>query len=516
MAVSMRQTARTMSSRQIRILGIGECDEDVSRLIAPFERGGYTVSHERVDSQASMSRAIADQAWDLVLCTGNGSALAPQGALDVLDQRGLEIPLIVVSDALSDETAGQALQAGATDALPSSMLSRLPAIAERALKYAGLSRQHKLMQSALKESEARFRTIASNIPGMVYQMILEASGGFVFTYVSEGAFALLGVRPRVLRDQPSFFLDLIAPDDRVSFHQGMTESATTLTAWNWEGRILIGDEREVKWINLRASPRSIEGGAVQWEGIMWNITKSKIAEHEILGSRQQLQALSSHLETVKERERANIAREIHDDIGGTLTAIKIDLLWLANRVPPERADLLDKVSSLEGLVDQAMTTSTRIARDLRPSILDFGVVAAIEWQTQDFRKRLGIECQLTCDEGDIELDPDVAMAVFRIFQETLTNISKHAGATRVQITIGTRGDWIVLQVADNGRGMARQDLLKPRSFGIRGMRERARYFGGDVDVKSGPGQGTTVTMRVPLTAGGHTETVATDDQQALF
>ena len=503
-----------MSQREIRILTVGERDEDALLLVSPFEGAGYSVAHERVDTAGAMSRAVADQAWDLVLCDGRG-ALSPLGALDILNQRALDIPIIIVSDSLSDDDAAQAMQAGASDALPISMLARLVPVAERALKYAGLSRQHKLMQSALKESEARFRTIASNIPGMVYQMILEASGGFLFTYVSEGAYALLGVRPRVLRDQPSFFLDLIAPEDRVSFHRGMTESASTLNAWNWEGRILIGDEREVKWINLRASPRSIEGGAVQWEGIMWNITKSKVAEHEILGSRQQLQALSSHLETIKERERANIAREIHDDIGGTLTAIKIDLLWLASRAPPERADLLDKVSSLEALVDQAMTTSTRIARDLRPSILDFGVVAAIEWQTQDFRRRLGIDCHIICTEGDIELDPDVAMAVFRIFQETLTNISKHAVATRVQVNIGTRDGWVVLQVADNGRGMARQDLLKPRSFGIRGMLERARYFGGEVDVKGAHGHGTTVTVRIPL-ADGQAETLATDDQQALF
>ena len=426
-----------MAMKQLRILTISERDDEAMLVIAPFERAGYVVAHERVDAAGAMSRAVADQTWDLVLCGGDTSGLSPLGALEILARRALDIPMIIVSDTLSDEAAEQAMQGGASDALPTSILGRLVPIAERALRYASLSRQHKLMQSALKESEARFRTIASNIPGMVYQMILESSGNFVFTYVSEGVYALLGVRPRVLRDQPSFLLDLIAPDDRTSFHRGMTESAAMLTAWNWEGRILIGDEREVKWINLRASPRSIEGGAVQWEGIMWNITKSKVAEHEILGSRQQLQALSSHLETIKERERANIAREIHDDIGGTLTAIKIDLLWLASRVPPERADLLDKVSSLETLVDQAMTTSTRIARDLRPSILDFGVVAAIEWQTQDFRKRLGIECQITCAEGDIELDPDVAMAVFRIFQETLTNISKHAAATRVQVSIST-------------------------------------------------------------------------------
>jgi two-component system, NarL family, sensor histidine kinase UhpB len=481
---------------------------------AAFEASGYSVDCHTVD-RAELEAVPGESAWDLVLCAHTLPVDDLLAALGRLRGRTGGPPVIIVSDTLDDAAAAQAMRAGASDLVPVGGPQRLVAAAERALAAARARRHHEVTERALQESEERFRTIASNIPGMVYQMTRTHEGNLRFPYVSDGAYALLGVRPGVLRERPSQFLGLIAPEDLASFTASMMSSANELTAWNWEGRILIGEARETKWINLRASPREIGPGAVQWEGIMWNITNSKLAEQEILDSRRQLQALSSHLETVKERERANIAREIHDEIGGMLTAIKIDVLWLAQRLPRDRAELASKIQALEMLVDQAMETSTRIARDLRPSILDFGIAAAIEWQAKEFRKRMGIDCRTVCPEGDIELNPDVAMALFRIFQETLTNVAKHAGATRVEITLGTRGKWFELRVADNGRGVGRTDLAKPKSFGIRGMLERARYLGGQIDIKGSPGAGTTVTVRVPLDAG-EPASPALEDQQALF
>jgi two-component system, NarL family, sensor histidine kinase UhpB len=462
-----------------------------------------------------LATALAGRTWDIVVCAHLPGSLDALNALETARAAAPELPFLIVSDAIEDDAAARAMRAGASDVIARGAPRRLAVATERALAAARAGRRHQLVEHALEESEERFRTIASNIPGMVYQMTRTHDGNLRFPYVSDGAYALLGVRAGVLRERPSCFLELIAAEDLPSFHSGMLASANALTAWNWEGRVLIGAERETKWVNLRASPRSIGPGAVQWEGIMWNITNSKLAERENLDSQRQLQALSSHLETVKERERANIAREIHDEIGGTLTAIKIDLLWLAQRLPEERPELANKMNVLETLVDQAMETSTRIARDLRPSILDFGIAAAIEWQAKEFRKRMGIDCRMSCAEGDIELSPDVSMALFRIFQETLTNISKHARASRVDVTLGTRGGWVELQVADNGQGLGRHDLAKPKSFGIRGMLERARYLGGEIDLRGAPGAGTTVTVRVPLDAG-EPESASAEEQQALF
>jgi len=142
-------------------------------------------------------------------------------------------------------------------------------------------------------------------------------------------------------------------------------------------------------------------------------------------------------------------------------------------------------------------STRRIARDLRPGVLDYGIVPAIQWQAKEFRKRLGIPCEIECADEDIVLGSDLSAAIFRIFQETLTNISKHANATRVKISFKAAGGRVELLVSDNGRGMSKQDRSKPRSFGIRGMRERSRFLGGDVRIDSMPGKGVTVIVSIP-------------------
>ena len=232
---------------------------------------------------------------------------------------------------------------------------------------------------------------------------------------------------------------------------------------------------------------------------MTNITQSKLEEEEIKRSRAQLAELSAHVNQVKEQERTRIAREIHDDLGGNLTAIKMSLALLARRLPPE-AQLGDKAEYLDSLVDRTIESVHRISGDLRPSILDFGLVAAIDWQATEFEKQTGIGCGFEANRKDIVLHPDQATALFRIFQEALTNISKHAQATQVRVELvrGTRN--VRLQIADNGCGIATRDRMKPKSFGIRGMIERASALGGDLSVSSGPEGGSVVSVKVPLAA----------------
>ena len=212
-------------------------------------------------------------------------------------------------------------------------------------------------------------------------------------------------------------------------------------------------------------------------------------------SQTQLVALSSHLQAVKEQERAAVSREVHDDIGGLLVAIKIDVLWLHERV--EAPTLRSKCTGIEDLVNRAIATTQRIARDLRPSMLDLGLAAAIEWQAKEFEERMGIPLDLTLPEVEVKLDPDLSAALFRIFQECLTNITKHAEATEVTVRLDVDADSACLSVTDNGRGVAPADQKKPNSFGLRGMRERARSFGGNIQLTTGWGMGTTVRVSVP-------------------
>jgi signal transduction histidine kinase len=281
----------------------------------------------------------------------------------------------------------------------------------------------------------------------------------------------------------------------------MAASKALLTSWNWEGRIWIdGVWKDVKWINLRATPHALAHppGSVQWDGIMTNITESKLEQEEVLRSRARLAELTDHIEQVKEQERTRIAREIHDDLGGNLTAIKMALAMLAARLPDE-PPLRDKAAYLDDLVDRTIDAVHRISLDLRPSTLDLGLVAALEWQAREFERQAGVACVFRCAHREIDLDPDHASALFRIFQEALTNIAKHAGATRVMVALRRQRQHLLLTIADNGRGIQPADRLKPHSFGLRGMSERARALGGTLTLSEAPGGGTMVAIKTRLT-----------------
>ena len=350
---------------------------------------------------------------------------------------------------------------------------------------------------ALQQSQNRFHAIVSNTPGLVFQCTATADGAIAFPYLSDGCHALLGIGAEQLQADAGHFVGLILAPDRSAFLTSMQASAQARTAWNWDGRIWIEAWKDIKWINLRATPRALAGDAVQWEGIMTNITQSKLEEAEIKKSRAQLAELSAHVDTVKEQERTRIAREIHDDLGGNLTAIKMSLALLTRRLPADPT-MRDKAEYLNSLVDRTIESVHRISGDLRPGMLDFGLVAAIDWQMREFEKQLGLRCEFSSNRKEIDLHPDQATALFRVFQEALTNISKHAGASVVQVELSCGSRNVQMQISDNGRGIADADRLKAKSFGIRGMVERASALGGSLTISAGADGGSVVLVRVPL------------------
>ncbi|GAB4448952.1 MAG: hypothetical protein OHK0026_15000 [Rhodocyclaceae bacterium] len=301
---------------------------------------------------------------------------------------------------------------------------------------------------------------------------------------------------------------MMPQSDRERLLEALRASAGTLEAVNWEGRVHTpaGDS---KWLNLRSSARRGEGGDIVWDGTLFNITQSKETEMELRRSRQQLAELSSHLEAAKEEERERIARDIHDELGGNLVAVKFEVARLAARVPEGCADLAERARTAARLVDEAIATAGRVARELRPGILKaFGLAAAVECQAEDFSARTGIACEVACAQQEIAADPAIATALFRIFQEALTNVAKHAQAGRVEVALSREGNALVLEVLDDGRGLDEQDLAKPKSFGLRGMRERVHGLGGTMELGRRQPAGTRLRVRVPAersTAAGDPE-----------
>jgi len=236
------------------------------------------------------------------------------------------------------------------------------------------------------------------------------------------------------------------------------------------------------------------------------LTTIKIASHKhtidrkLIESHEQLRNLSLHLQSVREVESTRIAREIHDELGHLLTALKMDLSWLYKRLPKGQKPLLDITKSMSKLTDMIIKTVQRISLELKPVILDdLGLVPAIEWQAQEFENRTNIKCEVKTDSGDIDLDQNRSTALFRIFQEALTNVARHANATKIEVSLEEKAGKLLLKIEDNGRGITEEQISNPKSFGLFGMQERIYPLGGEVKIKGLSNKGTTVTVILPAT-----------------
>lgn len=350
---------------------------------------------------------------------------------------------------------------------------------------------------ALDDSESRFQAIVTNTPGLVFQFRLLGPGRLGFIYLSEACYAVLGITEAELTKTPSQFYRLMAEEDRPSFREALLTSANEMTVLNWEGRIWIKAWQDTKWINLRGSPIRLHNGEVQWGGIITNITQSKNEKLEIERSRQRMAELSAHLTQVKEQERRRIAREIHDDLGGNLTAIKIGLTSIIKRINPDEPKLVEKALNLESIVDRTFDIVHRIASDLRPDVLELGIVAALEWQCGQFEKQFSLPCRFYSSQTELAVSADEAITLFRICQEAMSNIAKHAKARQVEVELLVEDRDIILRIVDDGQGIRMQDQHKSNSFGLRGMRERVAALDGSLEVEKRVRGGTAVQVKIP-------------------
>lgn len=337
-----------------------------------------------------------------------------------------------------------------------------------------------------------------SLPGMACKLHLDSNQALHFLYASEGCTDLLGIPPSKLKQSSTYFLDKLHPDDADAFYMSMHQSAMDGTAWNWEGRIVLPDDQEIKWLNLRAKNPQTNAQGTFWNGFMVNITQNKNNALEVKKSRQRLRELSSHIQNIKEEERRRIASEIHDEIGVLLTALKLDLSWLRNRLPSDNAALQEKAQDMAELLDTAGKSANNLVHSLRPAFLDcFGIVAAIEIEAREFTKRTGIPCKITKSEDSITVPDEQSITLFRVFQETMNNIMKHAQANQVQVQISEGLHGVELIVSDDGKGFDESARNKPRSFGLRGIQERIGHLGGRARISSSPGAGTIVAVLLP-------------------
>ena len=221
------------------------------------------------------------------------------------------------------------------------------------------------------------------------------------------------------------------------------------------------------------------------------------AENELKNIREQLRNLSNHLQNIREEEKTRIAREVHDELGQSLTALKMDLVCLKDELPEQRAELAERVQSMSGLIDSTITSVQRISSELRPQILDvMGLCEAIAWQAKEYQKRTNLQFDLNCEH--IPLNKELTTDLFRIFQEALTNVVRHAEADRVRVGFLQKGNRLTMEIEDNGKGMPLEKIDHSQSLGLIGIRERILFLDGDVEFLSKPGEGTKVVVNIPL------------------
>jgi signal transduction histidine kinase len=216
--------------------------------------------------------------------------------------------------------------------------------------------------------------------------------------------------------------------------------------------------------------------------------------------RERLRALTSRLETIREEERTTVAREIHDELGQALTGLRLDLAQLSKKLPKNERALTARVKSLGELVEDIIKVVRRISTQLRPGILDeLGLTAAMDWQVEDFGNRMEIESEFLSTFDDTDLDRDLSTALFRILQEALTNIARHAHATRIKINIREEAGFVIMEVEDDGRGITEHEVHDSKSLGLIGIRERALILGGEAQISGRKGKGTSLVVRIPIT-----------------
>ena len=271
------------------------------------------------------------------------------------------------------------------------------------------------------------------------------------------------------------------------------------TGANGASECVTRDGRAIfcEWYNTPLKDSA--GTFIGYLSMLQDVTERKRSEEQFRASSEQLRALAARLQSAREDERTYVAREIHDELGQTCTALKMDLVLLVQQLPKNRRRAHERAQSMVKLIDDMIHTLRRIASELRPGTLDdLGLLAAIEWQAQEFESRSGVKCHLALPRAEIALDSDRSTAIFRIFQETLTNVARHANATRVNVRLVGDAESLTLEVTDNGKGIDETRASAHNSLGLLGMRERALLLGGEFNVAGVSGQGTTVTLRVPL------------------
>lgn len=352
-----------------------------------------------------------------------------------------------------------------------------------------------LAEEKLKESEFQFRKVTENeILGVAWATpdgrLTNANSTFC-KMLGYSAEELKGIHFGEFTHPEDTYRELLLVEQII---QGKSDY------YQIEKRYITRGKENI-WVELNVSTyrNPITNDVDFFIGIVKNINERKQAEEEIKRSHEELRQLSSYLESIREEERTNIAREIHDELGQQLTGLKMDASWLNKKISRENKVVHEKITGMIALIDETVRTVRRISTELRPGILDdLGLIDALHWQSNEFEKRTGIACRFNTTFKESSFEKKLSTGIFRVFQETLTNVARHAHASEIKTTFEREDENVILKVYDNGKGFEESEIRNKKTLGLVGMKERAKMFGGNLIVESATGKGTVITLQVPL------------------
>jgi two-component system sensor histidine kinase UhpB len=487
-------------TRPLHVLIVEDSVDDSELICLELHRGGYEPRAERVETASQMAAALGLQDWDLVISDHSMPNFNAPQALRLLQASGQDLPFIIVSGSINEEVAVAAMKAGAHDFVTKDHLRRLIPAVGRELREAEMRRQRCRAEKALQEAESRYQDLYENAPDMC---------------VSVDAINLHVVQcNRTLERMTGFskeeiigrsVLDMFQRDfrDRVEVEEVWRQFQGTGEVRDAELKLLRRDGSAIDISVNVTAVRDDHGRILRCRSVWRDITERKRAERQLREQAERLQMLSRRLLDAQESERRAVARELHDEIGQVLTAVKLSLQAIAHRLQTA-AEVPELASSIE-IVEHAIQLVRNRSMDLRPALLDdFGLVPAIRWYLERHAAHAEFNIDLSADPLMPRWPPPVETACFRVIQEAVTNAMRHSGAKTLHIEIRHEGSGLRFAILDDGVGFdvdgARRRALAGGSIGLAGMQERVEFLGGNLEIESRHGQGTRIGVLLPLTA----------------
>jgi len=485
----------------LHVLLVEDSEDDARLIERELALGGYSLRVRRVDSPGSMNAALRDQTWDLVLADWSLPRFSALFALEMLRCKGLDLPFIIVSGVIGEDDAVTSMKLGVHDYVMKSNLGRLMTAIQRELREADDRRARKRAEAALADGEERLRFVARATNDAIWDWDMTTQA----FWWGQGIQTLFGYRFHEVQPGVESWYSRLHPEEKERVLETRYASINgAKDTWSDQYRFRRADGSYAYVLDRGYVLRNKEGRAVRSVGALIDLTEQKRAEAEIRAAYDRLRSLTLRLEQTKEQERKRIARELHDEFGQLLTGLKLDLTSLAKQLAKNAStsnpEWTGKLQSMVALVDDSIHFVRKVASSLRPSLLDdLGLAAALQWQAREFEARAGIPCETVLSPDLIErvLDPDLSTALFRIAQELLTNVMRHAHATRVRLVLREESGGFFLEVSDNGRGITMQEHVNPTTLGLRGIQERVSLFDGTLHIEGSPEQGTTVRAWIP-------------------